>query len=270
MEKENVYAVYFSPTGNTRRIAEAAAAAAAAGGAQVRVIDFTMPADRDRVCAFKASDLVFFGMPVYAGRLPNKLLEFLAIGFAGKGARAAAVVTFGNRGFDSALLELYDSLTGNGFEVCSAAAFACGHAFSDTVAAGRPDESDLMQVWGFGRRTLKNAEEGRMLPRNALGSEVGPYYTPLGTDGEPKQFLKAKPVTDERKCTRCGLCARMCPMGSIEMNDCSLVSGVCIKCHACISSCPEHAKRFADEAFLSHKAMLEMSLVRRKNNSVFV
>ena len=86
---------------------------------------------------------------------------------------------------------------------------------------------------------------------------VGAYYTPLGTDGKPAVFLKAKPKTDPEKCTKCGICATVCPMGSIPKDAPDTCTGICIKCQACILGCPRGAKFFDDEQFLSHARMLE-------------
>ena len=47
------------------------------------------------------------------------------------------------------------------------------------------------------------------------------------------------------------------------------ITGVCIKCHACVKECPVGAKYFDDEAFLSHKAMLERDFTRRAENEIF-
>ena len=75
---------------------------------------------------------------------------------------------------------------------------------------------------------------------------------------------------DESKCTGCGVCAALCPMGSISREDPAEVTGVCIKCHACVRNCPTGAKYFDDEAFLSHKAMLERDYTRRANAKIFL
>ena len=63
-------------------------------------------------------------------------------------------------------------------------------------------------------------------------------------------------------CVDCGLCAAVCPMGSISAEDPSQVNGICIKCQACVKKCPTGAKYFDDAAFLSHVAMLEQNFTR--------
>ena len=101
------------------------------------------------------------------------------------------------------------------------------------------------------------------------GAPVAPYYIPLGEDGQPAKFLKAKPLTDPAKCDHCGKCAAVCPMGSINKDNTDEVPGICIKCQACIVYCPKQAKFFHDDRFLSHKAMLEKNYTRTAHSEIF-
>lgn len=86
---------------------------------------------------------------------------------------------------------------------------------------------------------------------------VGPYYKPLEADGTPANFLKAKPKVHNEICTRCKICAEVCPMGSISRENVEEVTGVCIKCHACVRKCPTGARFFDDPSLISHIRMLE-------------
>ena len=67
-----------------------------------------------------------------------------------------------------------------------------------------------------------------------------------------------------------GLCAGVCPLGSISREDFRTVTGVCIKCQACVKVCPLHAKYFDDPVMLSHTRMLEEHYARRAENEVFL
>ena len=130
MNVSQVYAVYFSATGNTRKVTTTLANALAVSfDVPLEVRDFTLPAAREETYEFAAGDLVIFGMPTYAGKLPNKLLDFVKSGFHGNGALAVPVVTFGNRSFDNSLAELCACLEGDGFHTIGAGALACRHAF---------------------------------------------------------------------------------------------------------------------------------------------
>ena len=107
MRLKGITAVFFSPTGNTRKaVVEIADVIARREGIAVREIDFTFPGAREEVRKFEAGELVIFGTPVYAGRIPNKILPAVQTLFEGNGALAVPVVTFGNRSFDNALIEL--------------------------------------------------------------------------------------------------------------------------------------------------------------------
>ena len=265
MEIKKVYALYFSPAGTTRKLTDTLAAALAASfEVEIETIDITNPAAREETHAFAAGELVVCGSPTYAGKLPNKLLPYWKGSLQGNGALAVALVTFGNRAFDNSLAELCACLEADGFHTVGAGAFACRHVFSDVLAAGRPDQDDFAELAKLGAAVATRIVKANEYPAppEVPGDADAPYYIPKGADGEPKNFLKAKPKTSD-ECIQCGVCVAVCPMGSIDPQDVSSVPGLCIKCHACVRECPMGAKYFDDEAFLSHKAMLEQSFQRR-------
>ena len=276
MEISGIKAVYFSAVGNTRKVVDAICITLSDElGVPVETVDFTLPDSRKSERTFGPEDLVIFGTPTYAGRVPNKVLPFVQTLFHGQNTPAVSVVTFGNRNFDSSLTELTEELGKNGFKVFGAGAFACRHVFSDIIADGRPDVRDMETLFVFARRiaelvdAVENADSLEV-PKIRDGAPVAPYYTPLGMDGQPAKFLKAKVVTDPTKCDRCGQCARVCPMGSISHENVQEVPGVCIKCHACVRKCPRGAKHFEDPAFLSHVEYLEKNYQRRAEPEIYI
>ena len=150
-----------------------------------------------------------------------------------------------------------------------AAALVCRHAFSQVVGAGRPDETDQAQIADFAARAAAKLSGNALPPLELDRSEIGPYYTPLKEDGTPAKFLKARPLTDWSKCSHCGVCARSCPMGSIDRETMEAI-GLCVKCQACVRKCTRRAKFFEDADFLSHVAMLEQNYTRRAENTVLL
>ena len=270
---KNIKAVFFSPTGNTKRMAEQLAAQLSQKlNVPVETDDFTLPAAHVDTRTYSSEDLVIFGVPTYAGRIPNKVLPFVQTLFKGNQTRAIAVVTFGNRSFDNSLSELHMELEKNNFSVIGAGAVVCKHAFAE-VGIGRPDASDEERITAFADTVFEKLQKSaEALPDTAIkrNEALTAYYVPLGTDGKPVNFLKAKPVTDKAICDNCGVCAAACPMGSIDKNDVSLVPGICIKCQACIVHCHTKAKSFDDPLFLSHKAMLEQNYTRPAASEFFV
>jgi len=268
MKIKRVWGLYFSPTGGTEAILRLIAGEVARRlEKELLFVDFTRPENRRTDCRFGPDELVVVAAPVYAGRLPNKILPDFCARVLGCGSTPAVpVCVFGNRSFDEALRELVLLLEGNGFQCAGAAAFVSRHAFTDRVGAGRPDEADRSQMLEFAAGVADKLASGKPLsPPPIDRGEIGPYYTPLRADGAPARFLKARPLTDPAACTRCGLCVKACPMGSID-GETMQAAGLCIKCQACVRRCPNHAKYFEDPDFLSHVAMLEQNYTRRAEN----
>ncbi|MCI2106086.1 MAG: EFR1 family ferrodoxin [Intestinimonas sp.] len=274
MKISSVKAVFFSPTGNTEKVVSCIAGQIAKQlGVPMETFDYTLPKNRQGKKSYGQMDLVVFGTPVYAGRIPNKMLPYVQNNFEGNGALALPIAAFGNRSFDNALIELRNELEQNGFHTIAGAGVVTSHVFSDKIAPNRPDEKDLTELRGFADAVAAKVRglESIPAPIDVRGDDpIGPYYTPLGMDGKPAKFLKAKPKTDMDKCKGCKLCAQVCPMGSISEAAPQVVTGICIKCQACIKKCPTSAKYFDDAALLSHVAMLEKNYIRRTESEFFV
>ena len=211
---------------------------------------------------------------MYAGRVPNVLLPYLREKVRGGGALAVPVVLFGNRNYDDALIELRDLLQADGFGCIAAGAFVGEHSFSRTLGAGRPDDRDMAGHPAFAREICGKlaGQAGTENTPVAVRGEtpIRPYYTPRDRHGNPISILKVKPRTDMAKCGGCGLCAELCPMGSIDPADVSRVNGICIKCCACVKKCPAGAKYFDDPGYLFHQHELEDVYTRRAENEWFV
>ena len=97
MKIKKVWSVYFSATTTTEKVVRKIADVAAEKlGAERAEFDFTLPGARADVLSFGEEDLVIFGTPVYAGRIPNLLLKYV-VTVQGNGALAVPVVLYGNR-----------------------------------------------------------------------------------------------------------------------------------------------------------------------------
>lgn len=260
---KKINTLYFSATGTTEKIVNGIAEKIAENyGEKITVsnFDFTLPDARKKTYSFDKDSLVVAGIPVYAGRVPNVLLKFLKT-ISGNEATAVAVVLYGNRDYDDALIEFKDILESNGFNVIAGGAFIGEHSFSTTLGANRPDEQDMAAAADFAAKVYEKIKT----PGEKTGVVVKgnkpyrKYYIPKDQNGNPVSILKVIPKTNS-DCIDCKLCSEVCPMGSIDSDDVSKITGICIKCCACIKKCPVGAKYFDDENYLRHKHELEAAL----------
>lgn len=256
----SIYAVYFSPTGTTKTIVtEITHAMESDLKASVRTLDFTPAGQRPADVVCKADDILVFGFPVYAGRIPVYLLEKIAR-FSGDGTPAVIVGLYGNRDFDDALLEAADLLTEHGFSVVAAGAFIGEHSMTPRVATGRPDADDLLVAQQFGHDAAACINAGKLDTPAITGNHPYKDY-PAPADIRPQ-------TTDD--CTACGLCVERCPLGIIDADDPTIVSAGCLRCNACVKSCPEQAKFFDSEFTNKTVARLEELFTTRKEPTLFI
>ena len=249
MEIKSVWAVYFSGTGTTEKVVTTLAKDLAQSlNASYQTFCFNLPQSREGELAFGPQDLVVFGVPVYAGRVPNLLLPYIQNKVKGQNTPAVPVVLYGNRNFDDGLMELRNVLFQNGFRPFAAGAFVGEHSFSKILGAGRPDSEDIALAAQLAEKAAQLAKDMAQPPEQPAAVEgcdpIRPYYTPRDRHGD--------------------LCARICPMGSIDPNDVSNVVGKCIKCCACVKKCPVGAKYFDHPGYLYHQHELEDQYAGRR------
>lgn len=273
MKINKVWAIYFSPTGTTEKSVKIMAHKLSYGlGAEIECYDFTLPEARSSFAHIGADDLAVFGMPTYAGRIPNVMLKYLET-ISGNEALAVPIVTFGNRNFDNSLVELRDILERAGFHPIAAAAISCEHSFSYSLGAGRPDSRDISEIEEFALHVAERIQGLQSLPlpvhvQGISGPAYGGYYKPQDRNGVHIDIRKVIPKVSEN-CNGCGHCAQICPMGSICADDIHQMQGICIKCGACVKKCPMSARYFDDTGYLYHKKELEDMYQRRASNSFF-
>lgn len=273
---KKVTGLYFSPTGNTKKIVEYVAKNI---GSKLQIeeelIDFTTPKMREGEYVFSENDIVAIGLPTIAGRIPNLILPFLStIRF--NGAKVIVFVTFGNRAYDDALRELADICREGKAIVIGAGAFVGEHSFSEVLGKNRPDEEDMNVCDNLLKEILAKlcskrelgSEEAINEKIRGRSSEERQYYKPLDHQGRHIDIRKVKPKTDET-CDSCMWCVLHCPLGSIDRQNPQNVSGICMKCCSCVKGCHLGSKYFDDEGFLFHKKDLEDKFATKRARSEF-
>ena len=252
MNIEKWIVAHFSPTGGTRRIADAIAAGF---GTPVVELDLTCAA---AVPELKETDALMAVLPVYAGRVPQIALKRLAA-LKGSGQKAVAVAVYGNREFDDALLETKDALEANGFRVIAAGAFIAEHSIVRSIAAGRPDEQDEALCRRFAADVMAKSEDDAAViwvPGNDPYREV-----------KPSAF---HPTADET-CVGCGICGENCPVGAIPEGDPGRTDqNLCINCMRCIQVCPRQCRALPEPFVAAATRMLNEKAAGYKKPVVFL
>ena len=158
MVLRQIYALYFSPTGGTEKIVSSIADTLSRSlELPVHLVDFTYLENRQKEYHFPNDSLVIIGTPVYAGRIPNKILPDFKKCIVGAGhTPVIPVCVYGNRNYDEALRELLLLSEENGCIPVAAAAMISQHAFSDTLAIGRPDIQDFKKLNSFSKNCFNS------------------------------------------------------------------------------------------------------------------
>jgi ferredoxin len=255
--------VYYSPTGASRKIAEAVAGGL--GKAHGRV-DLTGPEAKLGVVLGR-DELAVIAVPVYGGRVPVTAAKRLTV-VRGEGGPAVILVVYGNRAFEDSLVELKDIAVGQGFRPVAAAAFVGEHSFStgDTpIAQGRPDEVDLRKAAAFGvdvkRKlgTIKGEIPDLRVPGNR----------PYKERSSPSEGTS--PETDPATCILCGACAQACPTDAVTVAEAvSTVKELCTRCTACVKACPTGARAWVHPGIKKIATWLHTSFGERKEPETFL
>lgn len=266
MELQSAKLVYFSPTGTTKRVVQGIAQGLAAE--TVEHIDITTPVGRSRQLRVLERELLVVAVPVYMGRVPALILDWLN-GMQVLNAPTVCVAVYGNRVYDDALLELKHIVSGCGGIPVAGAAFVGEHSFSSSdmpVAHGRPDVADMAYAVEFGQKLREKLQSL---------SAIGPD-TDVEIPGEHPYrgsnvlwSVDFMAVSDA--CVQCGECADVCPAGAISADGIAAVdTEACITCCACIKHCPQQARSVKDSPVMEARKRLNSLFSEPKQVEMFL
>lgn len=251
MNIEKWIIAYFSPTGGTKKVADTIAAGF---GTPVVELDLTKA---DASVTLGENDALMAVLPVFGGRVPQISLERLSA-LKANGQKAVAVVVYGNREYDDALLETKNALEANGFQVIAAAAFIAEHSIVRSIAASRPDAEDEKIARQFAADVMAKANDAAsvQVPGNHPYAEL-----------KPSAF---HPTADEN-CVKCGICAEQCPLSAIPMDEPDKTNpDLCINCMRCVEVCPQKCRALPAPFVAGATQMLSEKAAGYKNPVVFL
>lgn len=248
--------IYFSPTGGTKKVLDILAKDCLPR----QEIDLSVPDADYRGNRFAREDVCWVAVPSFGGRVPAVAVERL-LQLQGNGARAVAIVVYGNRAFDDTLLELRDTLTRCGFRTVAAVGAVAEHSIMRQYGAGRPDAADRAELNGFAEKI--KAALASTAPQDELQVPGKRPYQEYG--GVPLKPSAGK------KCTECGACAALCPVGAIPKNSPRQTDNTrCISCMRCITVCPQGARTLNPVILNAAVLGLKKACTTRKENTLYL
>ncbi|HWQ65702.1 MAG TPA: 4Fe-4S binding protein [Methanospirillum sp.] len=258
--------VYFSPTGTTKSVVQSIARGL--NPDNLEYLDITRPDGRIQSLQTSEKELLIIGVPVYMGRVPALLTEWLHT-IKAKSTPVVCVVVYGNRVYEDALLELKNSMITCGCVPIAGGAFVGEHSFSSAetpTAKDRPDADDFHHAELFGRKIL---EKLTVLPSVDQIPDVHiPGCHPYRGDS---QLWTVDFIAVSDSCTQCGICAEGCPTGAISPDQSAVIdTDKCITCCACIKHCPRQARTMKPGLVRDASLRLHTLYKERKEPEYFV
>lgn len=242
---------FFSGTGNTWWVTQKLAEVLGEEGHQAREysIEGLEPGEADRL--IRDADVVGFGYPVYGSDLPDPMKGFLT-GLAPVNREAFIYCTQWLWSGDGA--RVATEFLHSGFRVKWAEHFLMPNNVSVSVLR-LPYTNDKKKF----ARVLKRAEK-RARKLAARISRESPFLRGFSQAAVLSGYLQRGPFrrmyeglrddisVDLERCTRCGQCVRLCPVGNLyRSRDSVKARGRCILCLRCYSFCPEMAVAYMDK-----------------------
>ena len=265
MKLNKISTIYFSPTNTTKTIVETIANVFSS---EINTYDITFDRTK-KVENFKEDELLIIGMPVYGGRIPYLVQEFVK-NLKANNTLCIPVVVYGNRDYEDALLELSDYLEEGGFKIVSAGAFIGEHSFGAEIAGGRPNDDDLNIAKDFAlksKQKIQNINSVNDFEKiNIPGNRPYKESASATIEWEPETL---------DNCNDCGSCKDVCPMGIIDKGNPKLITDIskCIHCCACVKACPQNAKVMTSEMynkFKEFKGFLMLTCSEQKQPELFM
>lgn len=265
MKMESAKLVFFSPTGTTKAVVQGIGRGI--NPSTMELIDITTPNARKEPLETSENDLLVVAVPVYMGRVPALLNDWL-IAIQANNTPTVCVVVYGNRVYDNALLELKDIVVKCGAIPIGGAAYIGEHSFSnsETPSRGRPDEDDLNHAEAFGQKIREKLQTFSSISQLSEVSIPGRYPYGGVTELWDVDFIA---VDDQ--CSQCGVCAEVCPVGAVDsQNSTNIDQEKCITCCACLKSCTQNARSMKPGLVKDAQGRINKLYIERKKPEYYL
>lgn len=239
--------IYFSQTGNTRKIANAMSEAFEQAGHSVKSHDMQKVNTLD----LSSSDLIGIGCPTFECTIPTPVKEFLNSLTLPENQKMFVFATQGGAS-GNVLSDLNSLLKKKGANVLAGLLSPGQVRHPAPCLVGktpnRPNIDDLFKAKNFaltlskslGNNTVSHSHTSLKL---GLKQKYG-FYNLVGLVGSSNKMiriLEPKPKNNQEKCKQCNACVQACPVNNISSNPYPKLDSNCIRCYRCLNVCPSKA-----------------------------
>jgi flavodoxin/ferredoxin len=234
--------VYFSQTGNTRKVAEAIAEEFEQAGHDTACFSIKDAASEN----LKKFDLIGLGTPTFESHAPTPVKDYIQSLPMLSGRRSFVFATCGGAS-GNVLFDIAKRLKGKGSEVIGEL-LVIGEVHHPAPcivgkSPGRPNLEDLNNAKRFASAMIQGMGSPHERGFNGLKSKKG-FYNLIGwiaSSDRLVRFLEPKPKLQQSNCNQCQLCVRECPMDNISMIPYPVLGSKCIRCYRCLNVCENKA-----------------------------
>lgn len=231
--------VYFSQTGNTRKIAEAMSGRFEQAGHTAQCI----PISEAKPEHFLKIDILGVGTPTFESHAPSVVKQWIKSLPLLTGRRSFVFATCGGAA-GNVLSDLTKLLRRKGATVTDRF-LSLGEVHHPAPciqgkSACRPNEGDLTDAERFVVELL-TSDHGT--PRDGLLPRKG-FYNLVGKISSSEaliRMLEPKPQWHPPLCKHCKRCVQECPVGNLTLDGSLIHDSRCIRCYRCVNVCPHRS-----------------------------
>ena len=242
----NIAVIYFSPTGNTAKIAQVIKENLVNLENTVELIDITYHSKRLTKIYIEKYDAFLFGFPIHYWRAPRLIRDWLKT-LNGQGKRCSTFFTYGGVHVGSAHSDTISILAAQNFKVVSTAEFLAKHTYNIGgwhLLEDHPNINDFNISKEFTQKTYEKFLEKEV-------SEVEIESSRMTEEQLDKIETMTKraiytPFREGNECSMCKTCEEICPANAMDAEKGKPNRKLCIRCLSCIINCPDNVIKTKD------------------------